>query len=155
MRVIFLSLALGVALSAHAQPPIQPPAGSNWQHVQALPPGTAIQVQTRTSNAKCALKSVDADSLTCIHGKDLVFQRSEIRSIKIPRRGRSALVGLAIGGGAGAGIGAAVTASKGGWFSGAGWDAIGAAILGTVGGAIGAGIGAATDFTHSTVYKAP
>ena len=106
MRAILLSLSLGIALSAAAQQPAQPPAGANWQHVQALPPGTAIQVKTRTSNAKCALKSVDTDSLTCIHGKDLIFQRSEIRSITVPHRGRSIGVGAAIGAGAGFGLGA-------------------------------------------------
>ena len=158
---VFATLLLLPLLAAAQQKvvptPPPPPQGSNWQHVQALPLGTAIQVKTRKSNAKCALKSVDADSLTCIHGKDLVFQRSEIRSITVPRRSRSTWVGAAIGAGAGFAVGAggAAATDQGGWFSGAGWDALSGALMGVLGGAIGAGIGAATDFTHSTVYKAP
>jgi hypothetical protein len=43
MRTLFLAIALAAPLCA-AQQPAQPPAGSNWQHVQALPIGTSIQV---------------------------------------------------------------------------------------------------------------
>ena len=148
---------LAVAQQKAVPTPPPPPQGSNWQHVQALPLGTTIQVKTQTNKTKCALKSVDADSLTCLHGKDIVFQRSEIRSITIPRKSRSTWTGTAIGAGAGFAIGAggAAATDKGGWFSGAGWDALSGAIFGILGGAIGAGVGAATDFTHSTIYKAP
>lgn len=159
MRTSFLIPLLLLPFFAAAQQKVvqtpPPPQGSNWQHVQALPPGTSIQVKTRSSKVKCAVKSVDADSLTCLHGKDLVFQRGEIRSITVPHKGRSAWVGAAIGAGAGFGIGAGVSASEGGWFSGAGWDALSGAIVGVVGGAIGALTGGLTDFTHSTIYKAP
>jgi hypothetical protein len=109
MRMVLLALALVPALSASAQQPAQqpasPPAGSNWQHVQALPVGASINVKARKSHAGCKLKSVDADSLTCTHGTDLVFQRADIVSIKIPHRGRSTLVGLGLGAGVGALIG--------------------------------------------------
>ena len=156
-RFLFALTTLWAFAAPAQQPAVQPPAGSNWQHVQSLPLGTPIQVKTRTNKAKCALKSVDADSLTCMHGKDLVFQRSEIRSITASRRSRSTWAGAGIGAGAGFAIGAgsAAATDKGGWFSGAGWDALGGAIVGVLGAAIGAGIGAGTDFTHSTIYKAP
>ena len=148
-------------LLAPAQQPAvsSAPAGSNWQHVQALPAGANIRVKAQHSSATCKLKSVDADSLTCTKSKDLTFTRAEIRSITIPRRGRSSLIGLAIGGGAGAVVGYAVGGS--GCKSGQNFclDIVDGRTLAPVGavifGAIGAGIGAGTDFSHSTVYKAP
>jgi hypothetical protein len=164
MRIFLLALALAPALSAHAQQPTPqptpalPPAGSNWRHVQALPVGASINVKARKSHAGCKLKSVDADSLTCTRGKDLVFQRTDIVSIKIPRRGRSALVGGGLGAGVGALIGAATGSSS---CSGQAFcfnilsrgdlAAIGAVAVGFV----GAVVGGATDFTRSTVYQAP
>lgn len=152
MRNLLLSLVLFPSICANAQQPAPsaPKSGSNWQHVQALPAGSSIQVQARKSHAKCNLKSVDADSLTCVQKKDLVFQRTDIVSIKIPRRGRSTLAGMGIGAGAGAVLGAAV--GQNGTFVPRG---LGAIILGVLGTPIGAGIGAATDFSRSTVYTAP
>ena len=156
-----LAITFLAVLSAPAQQPAQPPAGSNWQHVQALPIGTSIQVQARKSHANCNLKSVDADTLTCTHRKDIVFQRADILAIKIPRRGRSTLIAAGIGAGAGAIVGAATTgcstAAKNSFLGcfltptrpqGA---AIGAVLFGV----IGAPIGALTDFAKSTIYKAP
>src|ERR1035437_7377975 len=155
MRKILATLLAFTTLSATAQQPAQaptppPPAGSNWQHVQALPIGASINVKARKSHAGCNLKSVDADSLTCTHGKDIVFQRSEILSIQVPRRGRSALIGLAAGGGAGALLGYATSSSckpgdlcilpRGGV----------AAFTGVHFGLIGAITGGLTDFAKST-----
>jgi hypothetical protein len=159
MRTLFLSLTLATAISAAAQQsavqPAQPRANSAWERVQTLPAGLSINVKSRTTHASCKLKTVDADSLTCTHGKDIVFQRTDILNIKAPHRGRSTLVGLVIGGGAGAGVGAGITAgssckqlcivSNG--------DVV--AITALAGGIVGAITGAATDFTRSAVYKAP
>ena len=156
MRPFVLALALVPVLAASAQQhAAQPPAGANWQHVQALPAGASISVEARTTHANCNLKVVTADSLTCTHGKDLVFQRADILTIKIPHRGRSTLAGLAIGAGAGLITGYAVTAGQGcsnNCIIGRGTVAS-AGALGL--GAIGAIVGVLTDFTHSTVYKAP
>ena len=156
-RILILTLVLAPAVSLSAQQVAQPLSGSNWQHVQALPVGASVQVKARKSHTNCYVKSVDADSLTCTHGKDIVFERSEIRSIKIPHRGRSIGVGAAIGAGVGFGIGAGAAAAtdNGGWFSGGGWDALSGAVAGVLGAAIGTVTGGLTDFTHSTVYKAP
>jgi hypothetical protein len=148
--------ALSAPTQQPAQQPAQPPAGSNWQRVQALPAGTSINVTARTSHLACKLKSVDADTLTCTHGKDAIFQRSEILSIKVPRRGRSTLVGLAIGGGAGAAIGfGAGTNNSNGFFGPNFMRGAVTAVFGVGGGIIGGLIGGTTDFTRSTVYKAP
>lgn len=161
MRSLLLVLALMPTLSTSAQQPAptSPPAGSNWQHVQVLPVGQSINVSARTSHASCKLKSVDADTLTCTHGKDLVFQRTDIVNIKFPHRGRSTLVGLAIGGGTGAIIGAA--AGSPGCSSAQTFclniiSRGDLAAIGAVGfGAVGALVGVLTDFSRSTVYKAP
>jgi hypothetical protein len=154
MRDAVLSLAMMAALSAMAQhPATATPAGSNWQHVQVLPEGTSIRVKATNRSAACKLKSVDADSLTCASGtdKEIVFQRGEVKSIKIHHRGRSAAVGGAIGIGAGLGTGYGV-----GKAEGAGdWSGTIAAGTGIGFGLLGALIGVATEFTHSTVYKGP
>lgn len=151
MRNMLLCMVLAPGLGAAAQQPTQPApaAGANWQHVQALPVGASIQVEAGKSHANCKLKSVDADTLTCTQKKDIVFERAEIKSIKIPRREHSALIGMAIGAGAGAIVGAA--SGRNGSFVPRG---LGAIILGVPGAPIGAAIGGLTDFAKSTVYKA-
>ena len=158
---LILSLVLLPAIGAFAQQaaPSASPEGSNWQHVQTLPAGASINVNARSSHASCNLKSVDADSLTCTQKKDIVFQRADILTIKIPRRGRSALIAGGIGAGVGAGVGAATGCSS--TQKSSAWGCFltptrsqGAAIGAALWGAIGAGIGAATDFSRSTVYKA-
>jgi hypothetical protein len=101
---------------------------------------------------------VDADTLTCIHAQDVVFQRSDIVNIKIPHRGRSTLVGTAIGAGVGAGVGAATgdDSCKSAPFCVSPLSRGGIAVFsGFLFAAIGAPIGYFTDFTRSTVYKAP
>jgi hypothetical protein len=156
MRLLLLALAFAPTLALSAQQPIAPgqaPASSSWQHVQALRAGTSINVKARTSHASCTLRAVDDDTLTCTRGKDLVFQRSDILTIKDPHRGRSTLVGLAIGGGAGA-IAGAVAAGPCNNFCIVGREDV-ALIFGVGLGAVGAITGALTDFTRSTIYKAP
>jgi hypothetical protein len=162
MRNFVFAIALLSTLSSAAQQPTQPRAGSNWQHVQVLPVGASISVKSRTSHQNCILKSVDADTLTCTHGKDIVFQRPDIRSITIPRRGRSTLIATGIGIGAGAILGAATanpcTAAEmhqflGCFLSTSRGDM--ALAVGAVGGVIAAPIGYFTNFARSTVYKAP
>jgi hypothetical protein len=162
LRTFLIALVLAPALSAPTQQPSQPsapappPAGSNWQHVQALPIGASLDIKAKKSHLKCKLKSVDADSLTCAQGKEIVLQRTDILTIKIPHRGRSLLVGAAIGGGAGTAIGfAAGTSGNDGFFGPNFLRGAIAAIFGVGGGLIGGIAGGVTDFTRSTIYKAP
>jgi hypothetical protein len=159
MRKILATLLAFTTLSASAQQPAQqpvppPPAGSNWQHVQALPVGTSLYVKAQTRHRACKLKNDDADTLTCTDtGKDFVFQRTEIVTIKISRRGRSALIAAAPG--AALAIGG-LAAGGAGEFAGSGKIGAGVAIIwGAVFAVVGAPIGALTDFARSTVYKAP
>ncbi len=155
-----LSLVLASALSAHAaRQPAQPPAGSNWQHVQALPISASIYVKAKHSHSKCILKSADAVTLICTRGKEIVYQRVDIVNIKIPRHGRSTLAGLAIGAGVGAALGAATGGDPCKTTQGFCADVASrgetAAFSGFLFAAIGAPIGYFTDFTRSTVYRAP
>src|SRR5579859_7159230 len=101
-RTLILALVFAPALSAIAAPlSAPPPAGSNWQHVQVLPVGTAINVKARSGHASCNVKSVDANSLTCTGKKDMVYRRTDVLSIGISHRGRSTGIGAAVGGGVG------------------------------------------------------
>jgi hypothetical protein len=151
MRILPLALLAVIIPSATAQQP--PPAGSNWQHVQALPAGTSIHVNTKTGKQLCNLKSATDDTLTCTHGKDLVFQRSEIKSIKLTKHSRSSATGAAIGGGAGIAIVEAAWNNH--WsFNGINRGSV-AAFAGVPLAVAGGFVGYFTDFTASTVYKAP
>jgi opacity protein-like surface antigen len=158
MRKLVAALLVLATTSATAQQTAQPPvaaasAGAGWQKVQALAAGTSIKVKTRTGNATCTLKGVDAGALTCNHGKDIVIQQADILTIRVAHRGRSALVGLAIGGGGGAIVGAASIPSCSGICIIS--RSTGAVVVGVAGALIGAIVGVTTDFTHTTVYKAP
>jgi len=147
-RTMILSLVFVPALytcAAQSSPP--PAAGSNWQHVQVLPAGTSIKVNARSCHANCKVKSVDADSLSCTGKTDMVYQRTDVQSIGISHRGRSAGIGAAVGGGVGAGIGAGSCHN--------GWQGVCAIGLGAQGAVAGLLVGLFTDFTRSTIYKAP
>jgi hypothetical protein len=168
MRMLIAATIVLATLSATAQQTAQPaaampPAGSNWQHVQALPVGMSLYVSAAKRHSSCIFKGADADSLTCTHGKDLVFQRAEVKTVKIAHRGRSMLIGAGAGMGAGALFGAV---AYGGGCTGAqkrdylgcfdGVSQSGFAVAGAAAfGVLGTTVGYFTDFTHSTVYKAP
>ncbi len=153
MRLTLLSLFLAPAVFSSAQQvsPSALAAGSDWQHVQALPVGTSIYLQANHKTSKCMVTTVDADTLTCTRGKDITFQRTEIDSIKLPHRGRSSLILSGIGAGVGVAVVKAVASSslfgapaKGGVYAGgAGMGAIMFWPLGYI-----------TDPARSTIYKA-
>jgi hypothetical protein len=159
MRSLLLILSLlASALPCTAQetaPPPPPPVGSNWQHVQALPIGAYIHVTARTRHMPCYLKAIDADTLTCLRDtgtarKDVLFQRPEIETIKLARRGRSAVFGALIGMGAGAGL-AQIAGRNSNYFAVHGAFAL---IGGFAGLFAGAPTGYLTDFSASTIYRA-
>jgi hypothetical protein len=148
------TLAAAIALPAPAQ--AAPPAGSDWQHVKALPINTYIHVQARTRHSVCTLKAVADDSLDCeydtgVGTKELTFQRDEIKTIKIAHRVRSAFIGAGVGAGAGATAGA-IYARGNHYFA---VPSAFAMIYGFVGLFAGAPTGYLKDFSASTVYRAP
>lgn len=150
MQTFLLALAFtSLQLGQLSTPPVP---GFDWPRVQVLPIGTTIQVATKTGHSNCKLKSVDADAFTCTQGKDVVFQRADIVIVKVHRRGRSTLIGMAIGAGAGFGYASgACPAGKGCIVS----RPAGAAIFAIPGAGVSAIIGFFINSATSTVYKAP
>jgi hypothetical protein len=155
----FLSFTILLnSLPLSAQQAVSPPANSNWQRVQALPIGTSLHLNAGKRHQSCKISTVDADTLTCTSGKNPVYSRTEITSIKLTRRGRSTLAGLGIGAGVGFVVGAATAGPRCTQqqfcildFGRGTVGSIGAIMLGFV----GAPIGYFTDFTRSTIYKMP
>jgi hypothetical protein len=124
--------------------------------VLALPIGTSIHVNARTRHMPCILRAADAETLTCerdtgVGTRTVVFQRTEITAIKLARRGRSGLVGAGIGAGAGA-LGGGIYGLNNHYFAVRSAFAL---IYGFAGLFAGAPTGYLTDFTASTVYRAP
>ena len=123
-----------------------------------MPANANLHLSLRGNSAGCRLSSADDTSLTCAGhngAKTDIFQRSDIRKVVIPHRGRSALIGLGIG----AAVGFIVGAASGDsckpqdiiCFSRGETGALGAVVFAP----IGALVGALTDFSHSTIYRAP
>jgi hypothetical protein len=141
-----------LCLSAYGQTQA---AGANWQRVQQLPLHTQIHVKADNKGRICSIDSVDDGHLSCSTGgvvktRHYTYQRSEIKSIKLPHYVRSTLLGTTIGAGAGAIIGF-VGAKNASDPSSSGAAAGGAAVFF---GVIGAVIGAVTDVTRGpTVYR--
>lgn len=148
---LFVPASFAVAQQATTSP-------MGWAAVEAMNAGTTVHVVGRSHSVTCKVGKVDDSSLTCMGAganQGEVFQKADIRKIKLPRRSASTLVGLAIGAGAGAGIGAGVGVSQGtsnsnSSFVKTSWVAgVGAVVFGL----IGALVGSLTDFMASTVYK--
>ena len=159
MRNSFFTLVLVgsfVATSfAVAQNSTAPAKG--WAAVEALNAGTDVHVIGRSHSTVCKVAKVDDSSLTCMgvgaKGGE-VFQKADIKKVKLPRRSASTLAGLGIGAGLGAGIGAGVGVSQGtsntSGFVKTSWVAgVGAVVFGLIGALIGGG----TDFLASTIYR--
>jgi hypothetical protein len=125
--------------------------------VQHLALHTKVHVVSDKMKRTCSIDSVAEESLVCSSGHSVVsFPRPEIKSIKLTRRGVSALGGAAIGAGVGFIIGFAAT-------QGQSKDAIvfvspgeAGGVTAVIGAVVGAAIGAPTDFLRGpTVYQRP
>jgi hypothetical protein len=151
---MLLSLVLPAAAQQSAAPAAPLPDSPGWSRVESLYPGANLHISLVGRSSGCRFKIADDNSLTCAAANE-VFQRSDIKKIIIPRRGRSALIGLAIG----AGLGLIVGAADGDkcsnkdiiCFSRGDLAAVGAVVFAP----IGALVGALTDFAHTTVYRRP
>lgn len=129
-------------------------AGNSWNNLESLAVGERIRVvkQDKSSHTGTFVAfSSEAVTLRS-KGAEVGHRREDVVRVwrvGAPRRGRAALIGLAIGAGAGAAVGAAsdgyvVTRKEA------------AALLGLAGGAVGAGVGAAVARpSRSEVYRAP
>jgi len=155
MRPIFaVTFFLAAALSVSAQQASQPaPAAAapnlNWERVEAIAPGQRMYVY-----ATCNFLKADATSLTCtrgLAGAPLTFTEAEVKRVKITRRNRSAWIGLGIGGFTGDVIGAASVAHDHDSLESLAAET-GGLLIGCV---VGAVVGVVSDFTRTTVYRAP
>ncbi len=141
-------------------------AGANtedaWARIQQLAAGTQLKISAERKSGGCILQSASPDTIVCTRGSSTrSFARSEIKSIRLKRKGRSAAIGLGLGVGIGAGVGAGVGAGinsgdQGSLFhvSGSKATGVGAAVGAIVGGIAGALTGYATDLAAGPVlYK--
>ena len=127
------------------------PASTGWAHVQTLSPGAHVHIKTGKGMLWCSFQSADAQSITCRHGKHTETRtQADVLRISVSHRGRSILVGAAIGASGGAIAGAVL--GRNDTFIGPGGLA---ALFGIPLGVLGGVAGAATDFTHQVVYRAP
>jgi len=137
--------------------PLLVASAEDWDRVRAVPAGTAVKVRTFEGvESKGALEAVNDAALQVKHGGQTVsVARSEIGRVSVydeGRRARNALIGGAIG--VGAGILAAFVSCptcRGELPGGEANERL--AVGAVVGGAAGAGIGAAMT-PYKTVYKA-
>lgn len=158
MRIVVLPVALlAFASASQAQE-------SGWKNLEQLKPGEKIEIVLK-SKAKhrgtFAMLADDAITLKTAGGES-GYRKDEVARISRlgpARRGRAALIGLAIGAAAGAVIGVAGGDSCDPSISFC-IDIISkkaaAAILGAAGGGVGAGVGAAVAQPHrDMLYRAP
>ena len=155
LALVSVCILCAATLSAPAQNPSSADKeASNWQRVQALAPGTGVLLKTTRRQLKCKIQAVDAESITCAPGGNAMFQRTEVTSVKISHRGRSAAIAAGIGAGAVSILGAAGTDRCTSFCVGPSRGEI--ALAGALGGAIiGAPIGYFADFGKSTIYRVP
>jgi len=158
-RILMVLVAAGLApLAAWAQS-----AESSWESLRQLNVGDKLVVVTKdkaTHRGTFAALADDAISLRTDKGeagyrRDDVVRVSRLGSA---RRGRAALIGLAIGAAVGAVVGAAAASDEGDapFSFQIVHPAAAAAALAVVGGAAGAGVGAAVARPgQSAVYRAP
>jgi hypothetical protein len=158
--ILLIAMSSIFAFGQHPGPgPAAPAPTVGWTRVLTLAPGSSLDIKLRHGSHKCAFRAADADTLTCYHGSNMTLDRVDIRSIKVHHRGRSALVGTLVGGGTGAIAGYAVGGPGCQSTQTFCLDILDGRTLAPLGGvalgAIGAITGVLTDFTSSTIYKAP
>jgi hypothetical protein len=159
MRRRFFALALALVLTLAAIPAASAQRGSaaqaDWPSVQSLPHGQKIIVRTKDGDRLTgAFDSADELRINFTDdGRRVSLTRESVRLVQL-NRGKSrlngALVGAAIGGGGGLGIGA--------WVHSYGdFNSVVVYGPGLVGAGIGAAIGAALGKgnRNETIYEAP
>jgi len=159
-KIVFALLLVGLyAPTSFATAQQSATIAAGWAAVEAMNAGTNVHVIGKSHSTVCKVAKVDDSSLTCMGvgaAQGEVFQKADIKRIKLPRHGASTLTGMAIGIGVGAGVGAGIGAGQGngtigitkGQATGI-FVAIGAIVFGL----IGAAVGALTDFMGTTIYK--
>ncbi|MGH9793534.1 MAG: hypothetical protein ACRD5G_02065 [Candidatus Acidiferrales bacterium] len=129
-------------------------APDSWNNLEGLAVGERVRVVRKDKSSHTGtFVAFSSEAVTLrSEGADTGHRREDVVRVwrvGAARRGRAALIGLAIGAGVGAAVGAA---SDDEFFT----RKAGAAIVGLVGGVVGAGVGAAVArASRSEVYRAP
>ena len=126
-----------------------------WRAVQAIAPGTSIEVQLQGAKHRGALRAATDESLSLTTGTgELSLSRAEIRKVKVRRRNfrRRILIAAAIGAAVGIAASAPFRAIAGNEGTGDKGAIVGAGAA--AGAALGAGVGAlfALSPGYYTVY---
>ncbi len=136
--------------------PVAGQAGDSWNNLEGLAVGERIRVVKKDKSSHTGtFVAFSSEAVTLRNkGADVGHRREDVLRVwrvGAARRGRAALIGLAIGAGVGAALGGAVASDDSFVHPGAA-----AAIVGLAGGAVGAGVGAAVARpSRSEVYRAP
>ena len=131
-------------------------ATDSWNNLEGLAVGKRIRVVEKDKSSHTGtFVAFSSEAVTLrSKGADTGHRREDVVRVwrvGAARRGRAALIGLAIGAGAGAALGGAAASDDSFVRPGAV-----AAIVGLAGGAVGAGVGAAVARpSRSEVYRAP
>jgi hypothetical protein len=93
---------------------------TDWNIVQAITVGTQVRITTASGRVEGALDQATAERLVLISGAGHeTFERQQVSVVSVKKAGhrkRNALIGLGVGAGGGAAIGA-TGAGAGGWFT--------------------------------------
>lgn len=146
-----VALALAVPTTAQSRH-----SSGEWSAVQSLTPGTKIVVRTKDGDRLSGhFESADDQGLNFTRGgKRVTLTRDSVQRVQLSRGTshlKGALIGLAIGAGAGAATGGIIV-SKGDFN-----NTIMVGGLTALGAGFGTGIGAALGMgnTNETIYEAP
>jgi hypothetical protein len=155
-----LALPLVEAKALQEAQPSAEPGISDWNNLQQLRAGQRIEVvDTNLKKYKGTFLSFSEEAISLRVGKDEVgVQREDVFRVSLrgkSKRLRNALIGMAIG--AGAGVAAAeisIRASEPGFFSERDFWQVPYVVLVSAGIAVGAGVGAAFPPGYQTIYRA-
>ena len=155
-----LALPLVEAKALQEAQPSAEPGISDWNNLQQLRAGQRIEVvDTNLKKYKGTFLSFSEEAISLRVGKDEVgVQREDVFRVSLRKKSkrlRNALIGLAIG--AGAGVAAAeisIRASEPGFFSERDFWQVPYVVLVSAGIAVGAGVGAAFPPGYQTIYRA-
>ena len=140
VAVLLLLMVQGSGLAQSSQ--------NNWDNLKQLAPGEQIRIVLNDAKSYSGqFQSVSDDGIVLRVGKDSqTFERKNVLRVSTrgnTHRGRNALIGLAVGAGAGVVVGvASPELGQGKCAQGSCINATSAALAGFVGAAVGTGLGA-------------
>ena len=133
------------------------PPQTDWAILKSIAPGQPLQLDTTAGKSVVGpLERVTDSTLEVrVHGSVSVIQATEVARVYVLRErraGKSTLIGMAIGGGSGAAVGA-IAGARDNFFGPGAWVGTLTAAGVLVGGLIGIGVGSRQK--KELVYEAP